>query len=302
MRIAFVGAQDRPHELACTHWSGIKSAKTEHDVKVFCCRSGEGFVDDIIKWQPEILVYNLIDMALNEPARVKLRKELPNTKIVFWYTDCRTPETDQITVDISKTVDLFLVSNDGLKDFQAKHFGMTPQFLPQAVTPIDAPVITKEASYDFLFIGGKINRGGFEKRMELITDLERNHGLTVLNGRTVNERAKLYKAMPRLYSSSTFTLDVSHFWHIPKYTSNRFWVIPGFWGFSLTKRFPQHEELYPEKVRVYWDTVEELMDIIDYYRHAEKERKDMIKKGWEWTVNHHTYAHRINRIVEILSK
>ncbi len=302
MKIAFVGAQNAPHEIACTHWSGIRASakRLEHDLRIFCCRSGQEFIDDIVEWKPDILVYNLIDMAENTAWREILRFKLPSTKIVFWYADCRTNDTGQIYANISGTVDLFLTSSDGHGEFHKKHFGMTPQWLPQAAEPLDKPVIQDNARFEFLFIGGKINRGGFEERMKIIDQLEKNNDLKVLNGRTPEERAKVYNAMPALYGSSVFNLDISHFWHIPKYTSNRYWVIPAYFGFCLTKRFPDHEMLVPETHHVYWDTVDELMDKMLYYKEHENERQEMILKGWEYAKAHHTYEHRIRRIIELL--
>ena len=302
MRIAFVGAQDKSHELVCTHWTGLRKAfkRIDHEFRVFCCRSNDNFVDAIIAWEPHILVYNLIDMAINEGWRNKLREKLPNTKIVFWYTDCRNEDTGQVTVDISKTVDLFLTSNDGLKSFQKKSFGMTPQWLPLGAEPLNRPVFQHNANFDFIFIGGKFNREGFLYRMQIIDELERKHGLRTFNGRSSKERAKIYNAMPALYGSATFTLDISHFWDIPKYTSNRYWVIPAYFGFALTKRFTDHEMLVPETHHVYWDTIEELTDKMTYYRAHEDERQAMIQKGWEYAKEHHTYEHRIRKLLEML--
>jgi hypothetical protein len=305
MRIAIVGAQDAPHELACTHWSGIKKSLKQMDVEwnIFCCRSELDFEQHIIDYKPDVVIYGLIDMAINQEARDKIRKGLSKAKIVLWYTDCRTPETGQIYCDLDGTVDLFVVSNDGQKEFHKEHFNMIPQYVPQAVYPTDKPVFAQSVidEYgDFIFIGGKINREGFETRMHLVTEIEERLGLNVINGVTPDQRAMIYKAMPKLYGSAKFTLDISHFWDIEKYTSNRFWVIPGFWGFPLTKRFPGHDELYPETVRVYWDTVDELEEKVNYYRAHEDERVEMVRKGWQWTKDHHTYRHRIERILELL--
>lgn len=304
MRIALVGAKQPIHETTCTHWSGLRKtlAKMPHEWQMFCCRYELDFEQHIIDYKPDLVIYGLIDMAEKQESREKIRKALPNAKIVFWYTDLRTPETGQITVDISATVDLFLMSNDGLKDFHKQHFGMVPEYLPQAVYPIDKPDIIEEAKNDFIFVGGKIDCGGFEARMKLVTEIEEKYNLKVINGTTPDQRSSVYEAMPRLYSSATFSLDISHFWDVEKYTSNRYWVIPGFWGLPLTKRFPKHEELYPESVRIYWDTVEELGEKMDYYREHEDERLEMIRKGWQWTKDHHTYEHRINRIIELSGK
>jgi hypothetical protein len=306
MKIAFVGAQDKPHELACTHWSGIKAAakRIPPELRVFCCRSGNGYVNDIIAWKPDVIVYNLIDMVHDKigDAR-KLRDALKDARIVFWYTDCRTPETGQIDTNIRGLVDLFITSSDDPHGFHEAHFGMKPEWVPQAAEPTDKPEFYQKAvdMYgDFIFIGGKYPRGGFLKRFNIIRTLEQNHKLHVIDGNTAETRAKVYNLMPTIYGSARFSLDISHFWDIPRYTSNRFWVIPAFWGFGLTKRFPRHEELVPETHHVYWDTVDELLDKMKYYGEHEEERKKMIVKGWEYAKEHHTYEHRIHRILELL--
>lgn len=301
MRLAIVGAQNTVQERVCTHWTGLQAAFTRlpYESRLFCCRSGDRFIQDIIDWKPDILVYNLIDMAMNEAWRQELRHKLPDTKIVFWYTDCRTSATGQITVDISKTVDLFLTSSEDPKGFHKASFGMSPQWLGQAAEPLPARQYSEKAAHDFIFIGGMFNRQGFEGRLNIVDELRKEHGLMQINGGSQIERAKVYQAMPKLYGSAKFTLDISHFWDIPKYTSNRYWVIPAFWGFGLTKRFPKHEELVPETHHVYWDTIDELLEKMDYYRKHEDERLTMIQKGWEYAKDHHTYEHRLRRLVEL---
>jgi hypothetical protein len=303
MKIAFIGAQDKPHELACTHWGGIKAAATRlpHELRVFCCRSGKGYVDQIIEWNPDVIVYNLIDMVHDkiEDAR-RLRDSLKDAKIVFWYTDCRTPKTGQISVNIKGTVDLFLTSSEDPDGFHEASFGMKPQWLGQAAEPTPKPIYSENASVDFMFIGGKFNKEGFKERYDLIDELERYHGLQRINGDDDEVRAKIYKLMPVYYGSAKFSLDISHFWDIPKYTSNRYWVIPAFWGFGVTKRFPKHEELVPETHHVYWDTIDELAEKMKFYRAHEDERQKMIRLGWEYAKEHHTYEHRINKIIEMV--
>lgn len=306
MKIALVGARNNEEEFSCTHWSGLDRTlkESEHDHYIFCCRQGIGFIKEIIQWQPDLIIYGLIDMAKQQEWREQVRDGCPNAKIVFWYGDARTPETGQIDpVDLSGTVDLFLASNDGLKWFQKKHFGMTPEYMPLAVYPTEKPVFSQKTldTYgDFVFIGAKANRIGFVKRMNVIQEIEDKLGLRVINGGNRKERAMVYKSMPKIYGSAKFSLEISHFWDIHKYTSNRFWVIPGYWGFSLSKRFPGCEELYPEDTRVYWNTVDELREKIEYYTKNNEERLRMIEKGHQHTVDNHTYKHRINSIIEML--
>lgn len=303
MKIAFVGASKPIHEQYCTHWTGIDAAfkRMPHEYRRFCCRYDEIFAERIVEWKPDVLVYNLIDMALEQEEKSRwIREKLPNTKIVFWYTDCRTPQTGQIQTNISSYVDLFITSSEDPHKFHEKHFGMKPEWVGQAAEPTPSPVYSQKAATRFLFVGGKYDRPGFKQRLEIVNELEENHGLKVVSGHSPEERAKVYEAMPLLYGSAQFTLDISHFWDIPKYTSNRYWVIPAYWGFCMTKRFPKHEELVPETHHVYWDTADELVDKMSFYETHEDERRKMIVRGWEYAKDHHTYEHRINRILGLL--
>jgi hypothetical protein len=306
MRFLLVGASDLPHERACTHWTGLKIALQRMESPTFTskfvsCRGDDGYAKKIIAWKPDVVVYNLLDMAKNHEDRERIRTALPDATICFWYADLRNEKTGQVEVDLSKTVDKMFITNDGQQEFVKKHFNMaTVDFLPQAVEPTDTPQFSRKAERDFLFIGCKSNNPGFNERKEIIETLEKEDGLFVLNGNTPDERASVYLAMPKLYSSAYFSLDISHFWDIEKYTSNRYWVIPGFWGFALTKRFPGHEDLYPESVRVYWDTLDELRDKMKFYKKNPKEREQMILKGWEHTKNNHTYTHRLQSLLSML--
>ena len=301
MKFAFVGAKYPVHERHCTHWTGVDAAfkRLPHDYKLFCCRYNEHYVDDIIAYKPDILIYNLLDMAKNQADRERLRGET-SAKIVFWYGDMRVPGMTNDKYDLKGTVDLFIASNDGYKEFQTKRFGMTPVFVPLAAEPTTHPVFNERAANDFIFIGGKFPREGLENRMTIIEELELFHGLRVINGQDDTQRAKIYDLMPLYYGSANFTLDISHFWDIPKYTSNRFWVIPAVWGFPLTRRFPGHEELVPETHHVYWSTIGELEEKMRYYRERPEERTQLIQKGWEYAMEHHRYDNRIKRILELV--
>lgn len=302
MKIAFVGASQPIYEQYCTHWTGIDAAfkRIPHEYKRFCCRFDSAFPQNMIDWKPDVVVYNLIDMAVNEMWRHQIRDGLPNAKIVFWYTDCRTPATGQVDTNIKGTVDLFVTSSEDPHGFHEAHFGMKPEWVPQAAEPTEKPVYDERVAFEFIFIGGKYDKEGFKPRYDLVDELERYHLLKVIHEGDPDKKAKVYRAMPLYYGSAKFSLDISHFWDIPKYTSNRYWVIPAFWGFGLTKRFPKHEELVPETHHVYWDTIDELVDKMNYYRAHEDERKEMIQKGWQYAKDHHTYEHRVNRILELL--
>lgn len=263
-------------------------------------RSNEDWVQEVIASKADLIIYGLLSAVTDTPLREKIKQRLPNAISVFWYGDARTSATGQIDCDISKEIDFLFQSNDGLKLFTKDKFGIMPAFLPLACNVGEQPIVKEKYTFPFLFIGAKVYNKGFEERAEIIDTLERYHGLKVINGAHDPLRTRVYQEMPALYASARTTLDISHFWDIPKYTSNRFWVIPANWGLAITKRFPDCEELYPSTTRLYWDSIEELMDKVRFYNEHEKEREKMVRLGWEHTRDNHTYAHRVRRLFELI--
>lgn len=302
MKFAFIGSILALAEKHCTHWTGLRAAfkRSEHDALFVCARKEQDFLEKAIQYKPDIVVYNIFDMFGRPNDRKKLRAALPNAKICVWYADARTTATGQIFADLRGTVDHFFITNDGQHDFIEKHFGLRPRFLPQAVEPVEQRMYSEEASFPLLFIGGKYTSSGLIERNNIIERLEIEMELKVLDGGRPIERSLIYQAMPAYYGSATFTLDISHFWDINKYASNRFYVIPGMYGLAMTKRFPGCTEIYPEGTRVYWDTVEDLYSKMEYFLAHPKEADDIRLAGWEWAKKHHTYDNRITEMLDML--
>ncbi|MEK9695466.1 MAG: glycosyltransferase [Candidatus Poseidoniales archaeon] len=301
-KVAVIGATKPKYERYCPHWGGLMRGFEENgvDAVLVNSRHNENWVQDVIASKADLVIYGLLSAVIDTPAREKIRQRLPNAISVFWYGDARTDVTGQVDCDLSKEIDFIFQSNDGLKLFTEGKFGIMPAFLPLACNVQGQPTIKEKYTFPFLFIGAKVYNKGFEERAEIIDTLERYHGLKVINGARDPLRTQVYQEMPALYASSSVTLDISHFWHIPKYTSNRFWVIPANWGLAVTKRFPDCEELYPPATRLYWDTIDELMEKVRFYNQNEKEREKMIRLGWEHTRDNHTYAHRVRKLFELI--
>ena len=201
MRIVIVGAANRPHELACTHWKGLKTAlkRSEHEYIFVCCRSDPYYVDKIVSFNPDLVVYGLIDMIIKEKVREFLKEKLPRTKFVVWYGDYRDDRTEQRCFDLKDTVDNFFVSNDGQHEFIKKCFNMNPQFLPLAVDPIPEPVIDPAFREDFVFVGGKSNSGPFATRAHIISILEEHHGLKRIDEPDEAGRAQVYRDLSLIH-------------------------------------------------------------------------------------------------------
>jgi GT2 family glycosyltransferase len=307
LKVAMVGNVYPAYELVCPHWNGIQDGLTEVGVpfRYLSTRTERGFnhslCEEIEGYDPDLIVYGLLDVLEQPDMTQRIREKFPRATIAFWYCDLRNSETGQYAFDCRDTIDVMFVSNDAQREFYRDKLNVDRiHFLAQGCTPIKTPLIIDHHSSDFVFIGGKSYSGPFERRARIIDHLERHAGLKRINGAGSEEREQIYRDMPAIYSSSKVTLDMSHFWDIPKYTSIRYWEVPAYWGFSLTRRFPGCEEFYEDKVhRVYFDSIEECIDLKDYYLRHEAEREKIRRAGWEHS-HRHTYKERFQEMFRIL--
>lgn len=297
MRIVYVGADYPELEKHCPNFKGVKAGlkRLKYPHLFLSCRPEFKDFDLVKDFKPDLIIYGLLDMIKHPEWRMRIKQENPQAKIVMWYGDLRL-ESSQIREDCSE-LDAMFVSNAGQSEMY-KRIWKVPEchFLPLGAEPIKKPKYNERFTFDFVFIGGKITSTHFINRALEINRFE-EQGLMVVNSFENKLRAKIMEKMPEIYSSSKVCLDISHFTDIDSYTSNRFWNIPAMYGFPLTKRFPNCEKLF--KNRVYFDTFEEAIKLKDYYLEHEDERKDILEKAHKESYNH-TYDKRLKEMFAIL--
>ena len=299
-RVTIIAADWPELEKYCPNWHGMKAGMERLGIpyQFVSCRPTLS-IGPILAFQPDLVIYALRDMVLHPEWRREIRDGLPDSKIVMWYGDLRNEKTGQMQADCSE-MDAMFVSNDAQEKFYQTLWSMKKVFyLPLGCEPLKAPKYSKMYEFPFVFIGGQIPEGAFHARASEIENFKLKGGLTLVNSFEPKMRSRIYQAMPAIYSSSKVSLDVSHFTDIQGYTSIRFFEIPAFFGFALTKRFPGCEELYPEGTRVYFDTLEEAIEKKNYYLTHEKERAAIVAKGHEWSYNH-TYKQRFEKMFSLL--
>lgn len=291
-RIAIIGANWPAYELYCPNFTGMQQGLATMGIEhqLFSCRPVLN-VDALIAYEPDFIIYGLIDMVKTFENRMKIRRSLPKAKIIMWYGDLRDGKTNQIDGNMSE-IDMMFVSNDAQQDFYKRKWKVPDcQFLPLGSPVWDRPYESKW-DFPFVFIGGLITGAAFMDRARLMWRFKDN-GLRVLDGSMRNPllRAKIMKKVPTIYRSSKIVLDVSHFTDIKGYTSNRFWIITGAGGFALTKRWPGCTDFYPEGTRAYFDTFEEALSLRDYYL-AHPDEREKIRKAGHIHAQNHTYDKR----------
>lgn len=292
-RVAILGADWPVYELYCPNFTGmqegLKTLGIEH--KLFGCRPALD-VQAVIDYEPDLVIYGLLDMVKAFHTRMRIRRELPNAKIVMWYGDLRNRQTSQVVTNMSE-IDMMFVSNDAQSEYYERIWRVPKcHFLPLG-SPVYNEVYNQKHDFNFVFIGGVITGAAFLERAQVMFQF-RERGLRIINADAQSKpalRAKILKSMPSIYRSSKISLDYSHFTNIQGYTSNRFWIIPASGGFALTKRWPGCEDFYPEGTRVYFDDFDQALELRDYYLTHDDEREQIRAAGYAHARNH-TYDKR----------
>lgn len=300
-KIALVLSDYPEMEKYCPNFLGMQQGLKDLKIpfKFFSARPNLDALS-IIEYQPDFIVYGLIDILMSTGKCSEIRKALPNSKIVLWYGDYRDKQSGFLQGNYSKLVDAMFVSNDAQEEFwkRALHIDKV-FFLPLGCTPIEKPEYNKKFDFPFIFIGGMNGSVPYVDRMLLVKEFMDRSELKIISSYEYNLRKKIYKVMPQLYSSSRVTLDISHYTNVQGYTSNRFFIIPAFYGLPITKRFPGCEELYPSSIRPYFDTIEEAIKLKDYYLLHPKERDEKVEILHKYSYKH-SYTNRWNKMFELL--
>lgn len=287
-RVALIAADYPIYEKFCPSFTGMQDGLTalgiEH--KLFTCRPTFDSVP-VIEYEPDLVVYCLLDMVKHKNWRDIIREGLPKSKIVMWYGDLRNDETGQVRAYMDE-IDMMFVSNNAQNQFYEKIWRVPKcHFLPLGAT-VKNPLPNEKYKFDFIFLGARITGNAFMKRAIEIEKF-RDEGLKIIDAdaaRFPDLRAKILQEMPSLYRTAKISLDISHFTDIDGYTSNRFWNISASGGFALTKRFPGCQDFYPEHTRAYFDTLEEAVQLKDYYLLFPNDREKLRQAGHEHAKNH----------------
>ncbi|MCP5463219.1 MAG: glycosyltransferase [bacterium] len=112
----------------------------------------------------------------------------------------------------------------------------------------------------------------------------------------INNRLEL----PELYSASKININIT----VPQIRnsfSHRAFEIPACRGFLLSDYRPEAESFFElDSEIVCFRTYDELRDKTLYYSNHPEDRKEIARRGYERVIAEHTYAHRMQKIVEFV--
>lgn len=204
-------------------------------------------------------------------------------------------------VEISKSLDhVFLSNHDQIPWWREELHAPVDYMIHGSYIP-PKPVTDKTLAHPTVFMGGMNDEPPLNARKKLIEEIKSKIDITHVHSYDRDQRNQNWKDMPGLYHSSDTVLDISHFWDVEGYASGRFFYAGCLGGCSITKRFPGCEELFPADCKAYFDTVDEAVELIRYYRTHHYARREMKRKAYYWGKEHHNCANRLQQMIQCVS-
>jgi hypothetical protein len=102
------------------------------------------------------------------------------------------------------------------------------------------------------------------------------------------------------YRGCKIGINCSHF-NVARYNSDRLLRILGSGTFCLSYKHSEMEQDYENyKHLVYFDSIEDLKNKIDYYLENEDERKQIAYNGQQLVLNRNTFKHQVENIIKLV--
>ncbi len=224
-------------------------------------------------------------------------------KQVFFLGDCRTDDYpwDRWGQNKGYLDHVFISNRDQLKIWSEK-FDCHASFWTHGCYVPDKLEYDKDFAHEVVFIGTHHDHYPYHVRRDFIKLIESKIPIRHITGSGVEGRNEIWRQMPKIYHSSKFVLDVSHFWDLKGYASGRYWYSAGLGGCALTKRFPDCEEFYKDKIhKLYFDSPEEAAFLYKHYSKYPDEIQRIKQSAYEWNKKYHNYKVRFKTMFKILN-
>lgn len=242
----------------------------------------------IFSFKPHYLLIILKDTL---PIVLDIKKELKSmgTKVIYWFCDPEQPKTK----DLSGIIDTMFITNRGqLGEYKDAYNLERVYYMPQGFDPYTQHRLNMPEEWDVGFAGVASDVPLHKTRKALIQALEKRYTLKRSNT-SRNNIAEFYAQTKTAFGASDFDYAL--------YTSNRFYVALGCGACYVTKKFKGIELLAENRKHLLWfETKQELFDILDYYLSHDSEREKIRQNAARLALEKHTYGHRLRNIMGIM--
>lgn len=267
----------------------------------------EMLLDQVAKFHPDILM--LSDNSAT-PAKIKMFKELfPDMFTFFYFYDQDRALTRRVS-ELGKVCDaLFLNNQDppqwqnyqtaGVQNIQCWHQGVDPEIYYPLHYNLD------RCDFDLIFIGSdKSTQPRYldysnRERQFLIYNTAWQYKMLIV-GRWWDPK-QLCFYLPAAFESDAnyqmsrarIVLGVQNYREIYGSTSNRTWLSLATGRMFLVTKFAGIEEMFVNRKHLVWyENIQELFELIDYYRRHPSAAVRIGQSGRRLIEKYHTYYHR----------
>lgn len=244
--------------------------------------------DAVISFKPDYLLVILKD---NVPFVKDISHDLKKigTKVIYWFCDPEHPKKE----DLSNVIDIMFLTNRGqIEEYKSAYNLKRVYYMSQGYDPYVQHRLNMDEIYDVGFSGAISDEPLHKTRRDLLNAIKDKYQLKISNNIRNN--------IPEFYSQSKTVFGVSDF-DYELYTSNRFFVALGCGACYVTKKFKGIELLAENRKHVLWfETKEELFDVLDYYISHDIERNNIRQAAEKLALLKHTYTARIKNVMDVV--
>jgi spore maturation protein CgeB len=255
------------------------------------------------RWQPDLVFVFFRDLP-----RQLLAEFAQETRTALWCEEA-LEDIDNTVVDYFRLADLVCMSNaarfswlreQGLDNMLFLMSGFSPRY--HHPSPPSAP------QRDVAFIGGPGRKG---QRAEFLARISARHDTEVFGlhwERWLRHHPDLRvrssvrpSGYARVCATSRIVLGVNEVNDDLYYFSNRTWLTLACGGFHLTHYVPGLENVFTQGEHLCWfRNQDEAMTMLEYYLARDEERSRIAASGHALALAHHSYFHRMSRMLQVL--
>lgn len=250
---------------------------------------------------------DLIFLQIQSPGVISTQTAHYISKIatvVNWTGDVRAP-LPKWFIEIGHNIKLTLFSN--MTDVEeARSKGINADYLqigfPTKI--FNNKVKPNKNAPEIVFMGN--NCGGFplsSYRVEMVRRLQERYGekFKVFGTNWAGNHAiTSQQEEAAMYRGCKVAINLSHF-DYKRYSSDRIFRLMGAGAFCLSHRYQEIERDFEAGIHLdVWDSIEQLMEKIDYYLEHEGLRKAIAKAGYQYVHESHTWENRIAQLKQMI--
>lgn len=260
-------------------------------------------LEQIRRFKPDCLIMQ--DLSFFSPA---VLSQIGNDMLLAGQCSCPMPMTDTVR----RYHVLFTSFPHYVEKFQA--LGVRAEYLPLAFDPRMLQYQSEKRDIEISFVGGVGKNSHWHKGTDALEAVaaafpEQFHwyGYGLENLSSDSPLRKCYKGqawgaeMYRVYGRSKIVVN-RHGEVAEGYANNlRMYEATGIGAALITEQSLNQNELFPYGVCVY-HSIPDLLVRLSYLLSVTSQCRDMAENGQDWTLQHHTYAHRMQRVSEVLTE